>query len=256
MDLGLNGKTAVIAGASSGLGLAVAKEFAGEGADVAICSRSDDKLEKARAEVDAAGTGRVASRALDVRDHDEVAAWVDEVADTLDGVQICVANAGGPPWGTATDFGLDGFRDGLELNLLASIGLAQAALPHMRSANWGRVLFVTSISAKEPVPNLALSNTARAGVLGYAKSLVHALGAGNITVNVLAPGYTRTQRLLDAHRGDEESIAALAAEKIPLGRVGLPEEFAAAAAFLASTRASFITGTVLQVDGGTVASLY
>lgn len=255
MDLGLSGKTAIIAGGSTGLGFATAAGLSAEGANVAICSRSEDKVRAAQRELEARAGGKVLASALDVRDHDAVHAWIDEVAAGCGGAHIIVANAGGPPLGTATEFDLDGYREGLELNLLASIGLVQATLPHMQQAGWGRVLFITSISAKEPVANLALSNTARAGVLGYAKSLVMALGAGDITVNVLAPGYTRTQRLVDAH-GTEESIAALAEANIPLGRVGRPEEFAAAATFLASERASYITGTVVQIDGGTVGSLF
>lgn len=254
MDLQLHGRTAVVAGGSSGLGLAVARELAAEGADVALFSRSEDKVREAHAVVDAAGPGRVVSTALDVRDTAAVDAFVTRVAEELDGIEIVLANAGGPPLGRATAFTVDDYRSGLELNLLGSIGLVSAALPHLQRRGWGRILFVTSISAKQPVADLALSNTARAGVLGYAKSLVHDLGAGDITVNVLCPGFTRTQRLVDSF-GDEDSLRALADGSIPLGRVGEPEEFAAVAAFLASGRASFVTGTVLQVDGGTVSSL-
>ncbi|MBW3601766.1 MAG: SDR family oxidoreductase [Actinobacteria bacterium] len=255
MDLGLDGRVALVAGASSGLGLAVATALAAEGAHVAIGARTAERLRAARDEVDAAGRGRVMSTAVDVRDTGAVRDWVAEAAATLGGLHIVVANAGGPPPGLATDFDVEDYRDAVELNMLSSVALTQAALPHLRSAGWGRVLFVTSVAVKEPIPDLALSNTARAGVLGYAKSLVHALGDAGITVNVLAPGRTRTARLEQLAGDDtDEGLARMAAD-IPLGRVGEPAEFAAAAVFLASGPASYITGAVLPVDGGSYGGL-
>ena len=250
MDLGLDGRVALVAGASSGLGLAVATALASEGAHVAIGARTAERLREARDVVDAAGPGRVTSAPVDVRATERVQEWVAEVAATMGGLHIVVANAGGPPPGQATDFDVDDYRQAVELNLLSSVALTQAALPHLRAAGWGRVLFITSVAVKQPIPDLALSNTARAGVLGYAKSLVHALGDAGITVNVLAPGRTRTARL-EQLAGDDtgEGLARMAAG-IPLGRVGEPAEFAAAAAFLAGEPASYITGAVLPVDGG------
>lgn len=255
MDLGLRGKVALVAGSTSGLGLAVAKELAAEGADVAVGSRDPERVERARAEVDAVGPAAVTGTAVDVRDAEGVRAWVEDTASALGGLHIVVANAGGPPAGPATAFDLDAYREALELNLLASIGLVQAALPYLRRAGWGRVLFVTSQSVKQPIPHLALSNTARPGVLGYAKSLVHDLGDAGVTVNVLAPGSTRTARLEQLAGEDVETGLRAMASEIPLGRIGTPEEFAAAAAFLASERASFITGVVLPVDGGATRAL-
>ncbi len=255
MDLGLHGRIALVAGASSGLGLAIAKELAAEGADVAITSRDETRIRAAEREVADAGPGRVRSTALDVRDTAAVEAWVADTAEALGGAHIMVANAGGPKPGMASEFGVEDYREAVELNLLSSIAMTTAVLPHMRDAGWGRLLYVTSVAVKQPIPHLALSNTARAGVLGYAKSLVHDLGDAGITVNVLAPGLTRTARLESMAGDDVEAGIASMAKSVPLGRVGSPEEFAAAATFLASERASFITGTVLQIDGGATASL-
>lgn len=246
MDFGLKGKVALVAGGSSGLGRAVAQELAAEGAVVSLGARSADRLDTALQQLP--GEGHT-SFVVDVLDAAAVQAWVDHTVTRCGAVHIVLANAGGPPPGTATQFGLDEYRAAVELNLLAQIGIVQAALPHLRAAGWGRVLFVTSQYVKQPSPYLALSNTARVGVVGYAKSLVADLGAGDITVNVLAPGAHDTPRLRELQGGEPS------AEGIPLGRVGRPEELAAAAAFLASERAGYITGVVLQVDGGSVRSL-
>jgi 3-oxoacyl-[acyl-carrier protein] reductase len=255
MDLGLAGKTAIVTGASAGLGLACARELVLEGANVALCARSADGVAAAVEELRGLGAGQVDGRALDVVDFSAIVDWVDAVAERFGSLDVVIANAGGPPTGTATQVSLDQHRAAIEMNLLASINLTHAALPHLRRQEWGRVLYIASISAKQPVPTLALSNTARAGLLGFAKSLATDVAGDGITVNVLAPGYTRTARLEQAV-GDEEAIRQLAEGAIPMGRVGEPEEFAAAATFLASARASFITGTVLQIDGGSTAGLF
>ena len=246
MDLGLNDKVALVAGASSGLGLATARALAAEGARVSIGARNPQRLEAALELLP--GEGHLA-QPVDVRDEQGGAAWVERTAAECGGLHIVVANAGGPPAGGATDFDLAAYRDAVELSLLSQIGMVQAALPHLQSAGWGRVLFVTSQFVKQPSPGLALSNTARVGVVGYAKSLVAALGAGDITVNVLAPGSHDTPRLRQMHGGEPS------AEGIPLGRVGRPEELAAVATFLASEQASYVTGSTIAVDGGSVRSL-
>lgn len=246
MDLGLDGKVALVAGGSSGLGLAVAKELAAEGAHVSIGARDADRLAAAVAELP--GQGHIGT-SVDVRDGDAVQAWVERTVSEFGALHIIVANGGGPPAGEATEFDLDDYRAAVELSLLSQIAIVQAGLPHLQSAGWGRVLFVTSQYVKQPSPTMALSNTARAGVAGYAKSLMHAVGAGGITVNVLAPGSHDTPRLRSLAGGEPS------AEGIPVGRVGQPEDFAAAVAFLASERAGYITGVVLNVDGGSVRSL-
>ena len=246
MDLGLSAKVALVAGGSSGLGLAIAQELAAEGARVSIGARDPERLRAALQTLP--GQGHIAE-AVDVRDAQGVQRWVARTVDELGGAHIVVANAGGPPAGAATAFDVGDYRAAVELSLLSQIGMVQAALPHLRDAGWGRVLFITSQTVRQPIASLALSNTARLGVLGYAKSLVADLGAGNITVNVLAPGSHDTPRLRSLHGGEPS------AEGIPLGRVGTPQEFAAAAAFLASERASYITGAVLPVDGGSIGAL-
>lgn len=246
MDLGLTGKVAMVAGGSSGLGLAIARALAAEGATVSIGARDAERLDRALTSLP--GDGHIAE-SVDVRDEQGVPRWVERTVTECGALHIVVANAGGPPAGPATQFDLATYREAVELSLLSQIGMVQTALPHLQSVGWGRVLFVTSQSVKQPIGGLALSNTARVGVVGYAKSLVAALGAGDITVNVLAPGSHDTPRLRQLHGGEPS------AEGIPLGRVGRPEEFGAVAAFLASEQASYITGSTIAVDGGSIGSL-
>jgi 3-oxoacyl-[acyl-carrier protein] reductase len=247
MDLGLAGRVALVTGASSGLGLAVAEELAAEGAHVALAARGVDRLERARQAVDARGPGRVLAQGLDIRDGENLRAWLAEVVQELGGLHVAVANGGGPPAGPASAFDVAAYRDAFELSALALIGVAQATLPHMHAANWGRLIFVASEAVVESLPDYALSTTVRPALIGYLQALVHDLGPSRITVNVLAPGYHRTP--LVEGQTDARRRAAIA-RRIPLGRMGRPDELAAAAAFLASERAGFITGAVLPVHGG------
>ncbi|MWA04367.1 SDR family oxidoreductase [Actinomadura sp. LD22] len=244
MDLGLTGRVAMVAAATSGLGLATARELAAAGADVAICGRDPERLDRAAAEIDKAGPGRVVPTPLDVLDHAASTAWVDATAGGLGGPHVLVTNAGGPPAGPVLGRGLEEFRAAVELCVLSHIALVQAALPHMRAAGHGRVLMIASETMRQPTPRYGLSSTVRPALAGFARTLVRELGAAGITVNVLAPGYHRTPAV--AAMPDLDEVAA----SIPLGRLGSPSDFGAVAAFLAGEQAGFVTGTTLVVDGG------
>ena len=261
---------AFVAGASSGLGLATAERLAQEGCRVAVCSRDEERINEAAERIrEAAGVpaARVLPVVCDVTDEPQIEAAIERTVAQFGELHILVTNAGGPPTGKIDAFDADQWRQGLELNLMSTINLCRHALPHLRNAvraegGLGRILMITSVSAKQPVPNLYLSNTARAGVQGFAKSLSGELGAEGITVNTILPGFTRTQRLQDfieeiQQQSDRsvEEIEAGWAERNALKRLGDTHEFAAAAAFLVSEPAGYITGVALPVDGGRVKHL-
>jgi len=264
MDFQLIDKTAFVAGASKGLGYATARALLREGCRVAICSRDTKRIEAAASEL-AEGAGVPSDAVLpltcDVTQEAAVSAAITDTVAHFGSLHVLVTNAGGPPAGTATAFDRADWQEALELNLLSTIALCTAALEPLRSAaegdGHGRIIMVTSAAAKEPIPRLALSNTARAGVLGYMKSLADDLGPDGITVNAVLPGYTRTERLTDladSTRADtgqsREEVFGEWAENNALKRIGTPEEFAATVAFLASGPAAYITGTALPIDGG------
>ena len=265
MDLGLQDRVAFVAGASDGLGLALATTLAREGCRVVISSRSEANLEKAAARLTAAAgvsSDRVLTVRCDVTDEAQIQAALHKTESHFGGLNILVTNAGGPPSGFIDDFDADKWREAMELNLFSTINLCRNALPMLRKAAseadpLGRILMITSVSAKQPIPNLYLSNTARAGVQGFAKSLSFELGPEGITVNTILPGYTLTERLgeLSAaiHTQTGKAIPEIEAgwaEANALKRLGQPEEFAAAGAFLCSKPAAYITGIGLVVDGG------
>ena len=261
MDLGLHDRVALIAGGSAGLGYAIAHELVREGAHVAICGRNADRLAAAERNLRALGKGRVLSAQVDVRDDDAIRAWVDGVAAELGRLDIVVTNNGGPPSGPPLRFGIDAYRDATQTSLFPAIQLALAALPHLRARSWGRLLIIASETVMRTVKDYTLSGVARAGLVRFAQGLVAELGASGVTVNVLAPAYLRTgpverlaAQLAPRYGGDHEASVRAQASHIPLGRVGDPAEFAALAAFLASDRAGFITGTVQLVDGGACAA--
>lgn len=263
MDLGIKNRVALVAAASRGLGKAIAFELSREGARVVICARDKERLFKTRDEIAAGTGGEVKAFVADVMDRAEVSSLMKKAVEAFGTVDILVSNAGGPPSGTAEDFTLDDYQKALELNLLSTISLCYEVIPMMKKQRWGRIITMTSVSAKQPIDNLILSNTSRAGVLGFSKSLSSQLAPYGITVNSVCPGYTRTERV-------EELAASFAAsgkgtihdfyrnieKSIPIGRLAAPEEIANAVSFLASERASYITGIALQVDGGYIKSLF
>jgi 3-oxoacyl-[acyl-carrier protein] reductase len=255
MDLGLGGKTALVAASSSGLGLAVAKNLAAEGAHVSLCARDSGRLARAHAEVAAAGPGRVLSTAVDLRDEKAAAGWVERTADELGGPHIVVTNSGGVPHGAVDAFTVPDYRTALDTSMIPHVAVTLAALPYLTAAGWGRVLMITSEAVRQPLPASGLSAVARLGLLGFAKGLVHALGPRGVTVNVLAPGFHRTPALDEQFGADVDRAVAEVAAGLPLGRVGRAADFGALAAFLASEQASFVTGCVLLADGGATRGL-
>lgn len=262
MDFGLTHRTAVVGGASRGLGRAIARELAREGCHVALLARDPFTLAHAAAEITAEGQGRAIALPCDVRDAAQVARALADIEATLGAPDIVVANAGGPPVASAADVTEDALRDALELNLLASVRLVQGTLPAMRARRFGRVVFLTSMAARMPLAGLVSSNTARAGLLGYAKTLATEVAADGVTVNTVLPGHFDTDRALELARQNaarqgvpEATVLARRTAGIPMGRAGVPEEMAAVVAFLCSVRASFVTGTAIAVDGGQVSGI-
>jgi 3-oxoacyl-[acyl-carrier protein] reductase len=255
VDLGLENKVALVAGGSSGLGLATAIELAREGAHVAIGAREPDRLAEALRRTEKTARGRVHARSVDITDRSAARQWVDDVATEFGALHIVFVSGGSPPIGTAAQFELGDYQAAVERVLYPAVGLALAALPHLEAAGWGRLLFVASETAAIPISPLALSGVTRAALVRFAQSLAADVGRKGITVNVLAPGGVRTPpmeraaaRLADG--GDVEAMLAAMGHHSAVGRLADPGEVAAVATFLASERASFVTGAVHLIDGG------
>jgi 3-oxoacyl-[acyl-carrier protein] reductase len=241
MDLGLKGRTAIVSGASSGLGLATAEALAGEGANVTMFARRREVLER-----EAERIGALAVRG-DVTNPRDLKGVVQRTVEAFGAVDILVWNSGGPPPGPATAVTSEGVEEAVDLLLTPLIRLVDLCLPHLVQSEGGRILVFTSSAVKEPTEHLALSNTVRPGVTGYAKSLARELGPQGVTVNCVAPGRIDTARLAQLYP-DGPTEADLKA--IPLGRWGTPQEFGDVACFLASDRARYVTGITVVVDGG------
>ena len=262
MDLGLTNKVAIVGGASKGLGFAVARVLAAEGAHVVIAARDEDGIERAAAEINAGKGGRAVAVAADLSKADQITRWVATAMDQFGGVDLLFANTGGPPAGTVLSFDDMAWQSAFELLLLSVIRSVRLVVPSMRARGGGAIVVGTSSTVKEPFPNLALSNVMRAGVTSLVKTLSLELAADRIRVNSLLPGRISTDRLthLDEIHAKQAGIPLeeqqqRGASAIPLGRYGAPDDFGRAGAFLLSEAASYITGAALQVDGGLLKGL-
>ena len=263
MDFGIKDRVALVAAASRGIGYAAALELAREGARVFLCSRDEGRASDAAEKIHNETGANVAGIAADVINGMDIERFVRLAIERAGRVDICVTNAGGPPATTFDITDIEMFRDAFELNALSAIRLAKLVLPGMRERKWGRIVNVTSISVKQPVDGLLLSNTVRAGLTSWAKTVSNEVAADGVTINNVAPGYTLTERQdeLAIARGkalgkSKEEMIAMWASQTPAHRIAAPEEIAAAIAFLASDRASYITGVTLQVDGGWTRGLF
>jgi 3-oxoacyl-[acyl-carrier protein] reductase len=247
MDLGIEGRRAAVAGSSAGLGFAAARALAAEGVRVSICGRRRDRVEAAAASI----SPDVVPLVADVSSIEGAAQFVDRSIETLGGVDIIVPNAGGPAPGTFTTTAADEYLPALELNLLSVVAMCKQAVPPMQERGWGRVVAITSIAVRQPIADLILSNTARAGVTGFLKTLALEVAGDGVTVNSVQPGLHDTDRLQALHGGDPSRLAA----SVPTRSIGRPEDFGALVAFLCSDHAQYVTGAAIPIDGGTYRAL-
>jgi 3-oxoacyl-[acyl-carrier protein] reductase len=261
MDLGLKGKAALVGGASRGIGRAVADGLAGEGCHVAVCARDETRLEAAAREIENAHGVDVFAMRCDMASPSDIERFVAAAAERFGRLDIVVNNAGGPPPGTFDAHDDAAWQQALDQNFYSVVRTVRAALPHLRAAGGGRIVNITSVAVKEPIPGLILSNAARLGVVGLAKTLSRELGPDDITVNNVCPGLTLTDRMRELYGGRAqavgrslEDVLGEEAARIPLRRLAQAEDVAALVVFLASELARQITGTTIQVDGGSTAA--
>src|SRR2546423_10495607 len=257
MDLGLRGKVALVAAASKGLGRAVAEELAAEGARVVICARNAQSLNAARDEIAAHTRAEIHAVAADVSTMEGIELVASEARKRFDRVDVLVSNAGRPPSGPFEQHDWSTWQGAVDLTLRSAVELTRRVLPGMRERKWGRVLNITSIAVKQPVDGLMLSNSIRAAVTGWSRTLASEVARDGVTVNCILPGYTRTERVeqLNAATASREGLAVEEVQsrieaQIPMRRLAEPREFGAVAAFLVSERASYITAQSVAVDGG------
>jgi len=257
MDTGLKNRVAIVAASSQGIGRATAEAFAAEGCRLAMCARNQEALQTAAEKIQKQSNAEVLAEPLDVTDASAVHRFVETVVNRFGGVDICVTNAGGPPAKGFLATSLDDWRKAIELNFLSAVYFAREVIPHMQRKSWGRIITITSITTKQPVADLVLSNAVRAAVVGLVKSLANEFGKDGILVNNVGPGYTATDRLKDLAKSrsvamgkSEDEIFQGWAVEAPLKRLGEPREVADAIVWLASERASYITGQTILVDGG------
>lgn len=263
MDLGLTGKVALVPAASSGLGRAVAKLLAAEGARVCLCNRDGKGAEQVAREIRQSG-GEAIAVAADVRKADDLSRFVNTAVDQLGGLDILIVNAGGPPVGTFDKLTDHDWQGAFELTLMSAVRLVRLSLPVMRAHGGGNIVFMSSSSIKQPIPNLLLSNSLRAAVAGLAKTLADEVSVDNIRVNTVIPGRFATPRIIELDKANAARAGIdlavyqerMEREQAPMGRYGDPDEFANAVVFVASDRSSYITGATIQVDGGSVRSLW
>ena len=256
MDLGIRGKVALVTGASAGLGRACALALAAEGVRLAVAARRDDELQRVVEDAKRAGAQDARAFVTDVNDDASIGALLANVRDALGGVDILIANSGGPKPGAFTEMGLDDWDAGYRNVLRNMVQLVEGVVPQMRERRWGRIVALTSSSVKQPIPTLVLSNAFRTALVSALKTLSLEVSRDGITINAIATGRIETDRLRSLYKNDQGAMAEAARADIPIGRIAQPDEFAPLVAFLCGDPARYITGQTIAIDGGLIKSLF